>query len=199
MYLTHSSQKGFDDLFIVTYNRDFSYCHTLTGTELHRVNQFQRTDNVFWRSTPSNVAHLAQNKFETIFRSVGSRETSAEALVSMYRGYSVKGCTYTPESATVRAESSFPDNAHSVIELECKYLIGADGASSTVRNSLGVAMQGKEEMQHLVNVHFSCPGLRALLRPRPAMLYFTFHEVRGILFLTCYLQLFGKYNITVYL
>ncbi len=158
-------------------NRDFSYCHTLTGTELHRVNQFQRTDNVFWNSTPSNVAHLAQNKFETILRSVGVRE-SADALVSTYRGYSVKGCTYSPETSTVRAESTFSDNVHPAIELECKYLIGADGASSTVRNSLGIAMQGEEAMQHLVNVHFSCPGLRALLRPRPAMLYFTFNEVR---------------------
>jgi len=158
-------------------NRDFSYCHTLTGTELHRVNQLQRTDNVFWNSTPSNVAHLAQNKFETILRSVGARESAAHALVSTYRGYSVKGCTYSPESTTVRAESTFSDNVHPAIELECKYLIGADGASSTVRNSLGIAMEGEEAMQHLVNVHFSCPGLRDLLRPRPAMLYFTFNEV----------------------
>ena len=144
--------------------------------ELHRVNQFQRTDNTFWESTPSNVAHLAQNKFETILRS--GAQGSTDALVSTYRGYSVKGCTYSPESATVRAESAFPDNVHPAIELECKYLIGADGASSTVRNSLGIAMQGEEAMQHLVNVHFSCPGLRPLLRPRPAMLYFTFNEVR---------------------
>jgi 2-polyprenyl-6-methoxyphenol hydroxylase-like FAD-dependent oxidoreductase len=158
--------------------RDFSYCHTLTGTELHRVNQFNRIDNLFWKSTPSNVAHLAQNKFETILRTEADQGAGKKgATLQYFKGYSVKTCSFTPDSVVVRAESIIADSSHQAIELECRYLIGADGANSTVRNSLGIAMQGEEALQHLVNVHFSCPGLRKLLQPRPAMLYFTFNEV----------------------
>lgn len=159
-------------------NRDFSYCHTLTGTELHRVNQFERTDSSFWLSSPGNVAHLAQNKFETILRKEADESTGKEgALLTFLKGYSVKQCSFTREHVRVRAESVIADSSHEAVEVECKFLIGADGANSTVRNALGIAMQGEEAMQHLVNVHFSCPGLRQLLHPRPAMLYFTFHEV----------------------
>jgi hypothetical protein len=31
-------------------------------------------------------------------------------------------------------------------------------------------------MHTLMNIHFTCPGLRELLSPRPAMLYFVFNE-----------------------
>lgn len=162
-------------------DRDFSYCHTLTGTELHRVNQFSRVDSLFWQSSPGNVAHLAQNKFETILRAEIDRTTDdrEKPTLSFYKGYSVKQCYFTSDHVRVRAESSGVDHSGEALELECRYLIGADGANSTVRSSLGITMQGEEAMQHLVNVHFSCPGLRKLLRPRPAMLYFTFHEVRS--------------------
>jgi len=37
-------------------------------------------------------------------------------------------------------------------------------------------------MQHLVNVHFSCPGLYQCIKlySKPAMLYFVFNEVRHL-------------------
>lgn len=38
-------------------------------------------------------------------------------------------------------------------------------------------MQGNEALQTLINVHFICSKLYKHLKPRPAMLYFTFNEV----------------------
>ena len=64
--------------------------------------------------------------------------------------------------------------------IDFDYLIAADGANSFIRNKIGISLKGKAEMQTLLNVHFSCPGLRELLHPRPAMLYFVFNEVEKI-------------------
>lgn len=40
---------------------------------------------------------------------------------------------------------------------------------------LGVQLQGKSAMQHLVNIHFQAPGLKSALAGREAMLYFVFN------------------------
>lgn len=49
-----------------------------------------------------------------------------------------------------------------------------DGAGSPLRRQLGVALEGREGLQALINVHFSSPGLAAALRRAPAMLYFVY-------------------------
>ena len=40
---------------------------------------------------------------------------------------------------------------------------------------LGVPLRGRSDMQHLVNIHFTAPGLKSHLRGREAMLYFVFN------------------------
>ncbi len=61
-------------------------------------------------------------------------------------------------------------------QLQCDYLIAADGANSRIRNMLGVKMMGTAAMQHLINIHFMAPGLRGHLHGREAMLYFVFNS-----------------------
>ena len=40
---------------------------------------------------------------------------------------------------------------------------------------LSVPLQGRADMQHLVNIHFMAPSLKDSLRGREAMLYFVFN------------------------
>lgn len=137
----------------------------------------------FWLSTPSNVAHLAQNRVERIFRS--HVDATIQGSSSAYlRGYNVTNCSVSKDGTTIRAESCSPATEYGSVELECKYLVGADGSNSFIRRSLGITMEGEEAMQYLMNVHFTCPGLRPLLQPRPAMLYFVFNEVRYTLLIS---------------
>lgn len=63
------------------------------------------------------------------------------------------------------------------ITLYPKYVVAADGSNSMIRRLCNVKLSGKEQIQQLLNVHFECPGLRDLLKPRPAMLHFIFNEV----------------------
>ena len=59
-------------------------------------------------------------------------------------------------------------------EVQAKYLIAADGASSSIRKQLGIDMIGEPAMQHLVNIHFFSRELWHHVKDRPAMLYFVF-------------------------
>jgi 2,4-dichlorophenol 6-monooxygenase len=55
-------------------------------------------------------------------------------------------------------------------EVRSRYVVGADGAGSPVRKSLGIAMNGPERLQSFVMVHFEA-NLRALVRDCPGVLY----------------------------
>ncbi|XP_020091632.1 uncharacterized protein LOC109712456 isoform X3 [Ananas comosus] len=65
----------------------------------------------------------------------------------------------------------------------CKILVGSDGARSTVRKLVGIAMRGESDLQKLVSVHFLSKDLGGyLLNRRPGMLFFIFNpEAIGVL------------------
>src|SRR5207249_11100342 len=46
--------------------------------------------------------------------------------------------------------------------IEADYLIGTDGASSTVRERLGITMSGAPALTYTTNVIFRCPDLASL-------------------------------------
>jgi len=57
----------------------------------------------------------------------------------------------------------------------CKYLVGADGAHSTIRSQLPVNFDGNPSLQSLMNVHFKTSE-PSPLKENPAMLYFTYNS-----------------------
>jgi hypothetical protein len=59
------------------------------------------------------------------------------------------------------------------LQVISRYLIAADGASSAVREQLGIPMLGPHSLQHNMMIHFEA-DLRELLQERPAILYFLF-------------------------
>lgn len=67
--------------------------------------------------------------------------------------------------------------------IQCGFLIGADGAGSTVRKLAGIELRGERDLQNLVSVHFLSRELgHYLLNQRPGMLFFIFNtEAIGVL------------------
>jgi hypothetical protein len=55
--------------------------------------------------------------------------------------------------------------------LGARYLVGADGARSTVRERLGIRMQGRSPLSHHHNIVFRAPGLRDRHALGPAVMY----------------------------
>lgn len=97
-----------------------------------------------------------------------------------------------PSPPCISMHSTFPDDMeflHACLgnqnqgdkgmatDLACQYLVAADGAGSMVRRLAGVRMEGHEEMQNLISVHFFSKqlGRQLLATPEPGMLYFVFN------------------------
>ncbi|MDH4053034.1 MAG: FAD-dependent monooxygenase [Rubrivivax sp.] len=59
--------------------------------------------------------------------------------------------------------------AESTVDVD--YLVGADGARSSVRDAIGAKMQGRHGLSRNLNVVFRAPGLAAAHRHGPAIMY----------------------------
>eukprot|EP00596_Hydrurales_sp_CCMP1899_P000793 CAMPEP_0119044178 /NCGR_PEP_ID=MMETSP1177-20130426/29244_1 /TAXON_ID=2985 /ORGANISM="Ochromonas sp, Strain CCMP1899" /LENGTH=547 /DNA_ID=CAMNT_0007013807 /DNA_START=399 /DNA_END=2039 /DNA_ORIENTATION=- len=159
--------------------RDFVYCYSVAGRQFARLDQFKETDPLFWEETPTNVVHLPQNKFEKILRKEVNKNVST-GTCELLLGYEAKDLNFTADGTNIVLKKSTykksVDISNDEIELKCDYLVAADGANSLVRRSLDIELHGQDSMHTLMNIHFTCHGLRELLNPRPAMLYFVFNE-----------------------
>lgn len=56
------------------------------------------------------------------------------------------------------------------------YLVGADGARSTVREKLGIKMSGTSPLSHNHNINFRAPGLAERHKLGPAVMYWLINE-----------------------
>ena len=150
---------------------------------------------------------MPQSTFETYLRkeihdiatSSATAATDKKSYVNTFYGYDVVQVhqhpitntlelsiklTSTAESfnktiatTTTTTTTTTTNDSNTSAILRPKYLIGADGSNSFIRKFCHIDMVGQSNMQELLNVHFTCIGLRDLLKPRPAMLYFVFNEV----------------------
>lgn len=135
--------------------------------------------------------HIGQNKFESIQLKniqkhihLGLPTSHAQHPYCHMYGYNAELTHRNPDSNTLLLQpNSQIDNVSSInnsMELTCDYLISAEGAHSSIREKLKIQMEGHTNLQHLMNVHFTCPGLRSTLSTRPGMLYFVFNQVSNI-------------------
>ncbi|KAG9401082.1 hypothetical protein AC1031_009842 [Aphanomyces cochlioides] len=163
--------------------RDYVYCSRVINGELARIDQFGpdivRTRSPSFRNelleslhgiSPTQPVHFPQNKFETILS-----EYAAENSVHVRRGEALENLKVSDSKIHVGFARSQDEAAYD-------YVVGADGAHSTVRSLLGIPMEGPPPLQSLVNVHFTSHELSNYARKAPAMLYFVFNpQVIGVL------------------
>ncbi len=72
--------------------------------------------------------------------------------------------------------------AASRIDIECHYLVGADGARSAIRDLIGAQMQGRYGLAHAYNIVFRAPGLAAMHAHGPGIMYWqTNPDVPGMI------------------
>lgn len=167
-YYRHSFIASFTLLFVVY--RDFSYTSSLTGVEFVREDKYQ--PHIDSSLSPAGVLHLPQHHFETILlNDLNNATFLSQANGTYINGYDSKVVQTCKESCSVQITST-QNTQEPPITVDCDFVIAADGAHSKTRNQIRSHMEGEEAMQHLMNVHFVCPGLSDHLQARPAMLYF---------------------------
>ncbi|KAL0385393.1 UNVERIFIED_CONTAM: 2,4-dichlorophenol 6-monooxygenase [Sesamum radiatum] len=148
--------------------RKFIYCTSLTGPVLGSVDHMKPQD--FDRIvSPVSVAHFSQYKLMRLLikqledigfhiRSSGLMNSADCKLAEqeILLGHECKSINATENGVTVTAHVT-GEGKHVRKDFQCNFVVGTDGAGSTVRKLMGIAMSGEQDLQKLVSVHFE-PG-----------------------------------------
>ncbi len=141
------------------YNRDYPqdciWVTSLTGWELGRERFPTPAEERPPEESPQKRERCPQNFFDPVL----ARFARQYPHVSMRYRTSLVGFEERPDRvvATVRDEDTGRKSS-----IEASYLVGCDGGSSTVRQSLGIGMTGTPTLTYTTNIIFRCDGLEKL-------------------------------------
>ena len=175
--------------------RHFRYCSSLLGAQFGAQDHMAGAEWAALRgASPTEMAHLSQPKLSAILRAEALRRAPA-AGASLLSGYELVGLEQ--DATGVRAELrrcadadggdaaavvggaplDLAAAAPAALTVSTEHALGCDGARSSVRRALGLALEGPPTLQRFKSVHFRAPKLGDALRAagRNAMLYFFFH------------------------
>ncbi|KAL3678132.1 hypothetical protein R1sor_021088 [Riccia sorocarpa] len=169
--------------------RRFVYCNTLAGPVFGTVDHLQPQD-ISREKSPTYIAHFSQHRLLPVLLSRARKLSQAldggtKAATNNARtpvswqgvqfGHELVSFSVESGGVLARISSRNKDEGCSR-EVECSYLVGTDGAGSSVRKKLGISMEGPEALQELISVHFLSKTLGDyLLKNQPGMLYFVFN------------------------
>jgi 2-polyprenyl-6-methoxyphenol hydroxylase-like FAD-dependent oxidoreductase len=132
---------------------------SLTGDELGSV-PFERQHRIesLFDVTPTPLRNLSQHRLEPILRDHTKALAAAVEWV---------GATQDPTGVVSTLRDGRTGRSQSI---SSRYLVAADGAGSSVRRWLGIAMDGPQRLQSILSIHVEA-DLRSLVKERPATLY----------------------------
>jgi len=137
---------------------------TLAGEELGRL-PFERQGDDTLAFTPTPLRNLSQHRLEPILLDELRRCPDVEIAY----GHEWQSAVQDDAGVT----STIHDRTRgATYTLRSRWVVAADGASSPVRRQLGIAPIGPDRLQSFVMIHFEA-NLRALVRERPGVLYWT--------------------------
>ena len=133
----------------------FDYCISLGGTQICRQKLLPNDYMEQLQSiSPAQMAHFPQNRLETALN-----EYAQELGIPILRGCPVMNLSAKDGGVLI----SYRCNGE-ILRWNAMNVIGADGAHSIIRQAMNVEMDGEASIQHLVNVHFTCLQVPAIIR-----------------------------------
>lgn len=112
--------------------------------------------------SPERVMGCGQDRYEVVLADK-AREFGGEVRF----GTRLRGVEQDENGVTARIEDTRTGEIRTV---RASYLIGADGASSTVRETLGIPRAGRGTVFNALSIYFRAPELEAALKDRPFIL-----------------------------
>src|SRR4051812_44222123 len=137
------------------YPQDYVWLTSLTGYELGREPFPGRAFEVCPPQSPQKRERVPQDMFDPIIK----RFATSFDHVNLQNNTELVSFKEFPDHvrATVRDVVSGTTRT-----IEADYLIGTDGAASTVREELGIHMSGNPALTYTTNVIFRCPDFASL-------------------------------------
>src|SRR5690606_36939441 len=137
------------------YPQDMVYLTSFAGYELGReefATPSGGSEEARPGVSPESRFRCPQNLFDPILRRHAQRQSSVTLR------YQTQLHSFEQDASGVTAVVQTADGQSQT--LRARYLVGCDGAASSVRKGLGIAMSGMGTLTYTTNVLFRCPGLR---------------------------------------
>ena len=162
---------------------DVIYVTRMLGREIHRfpipsIDLLDRKRNELAKEIPETAASpyyktwTAQAPLERML----DAHLATQPGVEFRRGWRL--LSFVERESAVEAE--FVEEATGRHErISADFLIGCDGASSTVRDGMGVSLAGRGALGAAMGLYFRAPELRAMLGPDAGVMYWTLAQGCG--------------------
>lgn len=145
---------------------------TKFGGEVIGTLPYERQGDEMLAVTPTPLRNLSQHRLEPLLLSPTLDVRYDHTWVS---GTETGTETGIGDDAGIDVVATGPDGP---LHIRAGYLLGADGAASAVRRSLGIELIGPRSLQSFVMVHLAA-DFRALVREQPGVLYFVLDPASG--------------------
>ncbi|RAX46209.1 2-polyprenyl-6-methoxyphenol hydroxylase [Arthrobacter sp. AQ5-06] len=147
----------------VGFAQDVIFCSSLTGREIRRFPNAFQLEAGRYEPQPECGQQVPQPVLESVLRDAVAASTHATLLTGLrVKSYSSDG---TGQRVTVA------DPAGAFRSVVCRFLAGADGASSTVRRGLGIRLEGGSAALSNISILFRSHDLAETINLDPAVQY----------------------------
>jgi 2-polyprenyl-6-methoxyphenol hydroxylase-like FAD-dependent oxidoreductase len=160
------------------YPNDVVFRTSVCGMELTRIPIPARADRYIasegpdtWWPTPEPPHRINQLFLEPILL----EHTAALPGVRLLNRTQVTGFVQDAEGVLATAVELATGTQRTI---RCRYLVGCDGGSSTVRKAIGARLEGTPIVQRVQSSYIRAPGLRALIPGKPAWSYYSVNPRR---------------------
>lgn len=150
--------------YVRTYPQDNVYVTALNGYELGRQVMLSMADDRPPPESPQKRERCPQDMFDPILRDFARSQPKVDLR------YHHQLTSFEEDSSGVTARVLRSDTGGE-IEIRCKYLVGADGAHSAVREALNIEMRGRGVLTYTTNAIFRCPDFNQRHDKRPGYRY----------------------------
>lgn len=153
--------------FPLDYPKDVVFVTDLAGYELGRVKRPPRRVRSSQYS-PETTQTCSQHWFDPIL------QRFARSFASVRLRHRCRLESFSPQSSHVTATLCDASGARETVEAD--YLVGCDGANSSVRRALGIALEGEGTLGVAINLFFVAPGLLDAFGRHPGTFFILLDE-----------------------
>ena len=172
------AQKLRDAGLPAEYPNDVVFRTSVCGTELTRIPIPGRADRYTskegpdtWWPTPEPPHRINQLFLEPILL----EHTAGLESVTLLNRTQVTG--FVQGEGHVEATARDLETGEER-RIRCRYLVGCDGGSSTVRKAIGAKLEGTPVIQRVQSTYIRAPRLRAMIPGKPAWSYYSVNPRR---------------------
>jgi 2-polyprenyl-6-methoxyphenol hydroxylase-like FAD-dependent oxidoreductase len=139
--------SGFPD----DYKLAIMFCTSMTGHLLEKDDYPSTADTVLQPFTPHKRQRCPQMWLDPILQDFAKEQ----AEIDLRFGHTLEGFEDTDAGVAATLRNAEGD----LVTVEAQYIVGCDGALSSVRNTLGIPMLGNPKLNYSIGILFKCPDL----------------------------------------